>query len=1195
MTAPQCPACGALQLNLRPPGRLIIIDDTDIGRLRNLLGNDVDVDRCAGCMKQVGVVPTVFVLFPDDTLVLYAAGTLLAGTPDAVASIDWRPFLRRPDAVPHLVQYADLDALRAAVRQRLSAHVATLRPLLEAVVQGCDRKYLAEHWRDYRPAVLAALTLAVQFPGPDLHLDSVEVTDAQRAAIASHDLAPLVLPDATLPVQQHLALIILQLRVWQALCGEWTGRTLSSHGDPPVSAVATSLHDDLETYVAGGALLDCPLSLLADEDLAAGLSPYVWRALQAAVAWALGEPNPHAEQWAELFFAHETACRLGPDGVPARLAAAQLPAGFARATIDYQAAWHATSRLYATLQSDGQLGARSLPESYEIVHAIAEKAGYPRLAAAVLETALGSALDATASADEIATASADEIATAVLSHAGARTLPAVLALAGLHLDKQLPARRAETTDRVAQRLLAALGLDAEADVVAWWVNRLNRDQRFADTEQVLNDYPVPDDAPVPASTRARLWGARAAALAGRGRLDEALQVWRQIVDLLADDANRELVHWARVNLGIALASTGSPDQALSLFEDIAYGPDGYGSDPELLALMARLHVRFGSSQRAVDLLADAQRLAGAAPAAYRYAQQRAQQLVALGRDGEAIELLLAVAQHEQPHDTGALLAEAASWAMLLARDTELPAAAGARARQMPTLLAERAEQAAATGDVTNHLALLSRRAEFAQLLGAAAGPLWEHVVGQRRHHGLPDVPEELVQAARARHDAGDLAGMRQLLGAVPPALARTYGAVSDIELLVREPRSLLRPLAELAGRVFSGAGGDWPDARLIAELQRDAVGRARTAHLDRGAAAEQPDTWLSDGGPEVPPDAGALVVVEWIRTGAQSLRCVLTRTDAGQAGSAFLRLAPVDPVVLQERLNQQLADWRGNRSGDPLDHPGWRELASSMATEISRYARDGDHIVFLHNEVYANLPWHITIGARWTVSYAAGWTHLLGLLAAAPAPRRRIGICTVPRFGDPAGTVEALRASAHRAALAAVDALRSPVEQCDRHYLEKLMDSVDVALLLCHGYRPWRGEEIGLMLAHEGRLPLADAVSSAKVLADHLFSWRDCLRLKRAPRTVLSAACSSAHSYGAGLGDRLGLFNALRHAGTTAMVAPAWYVIATDVLPVLDDVTARYLGGEPLGQALRAACQEAAAHALPDWLAWSLALEGDWR
>jgi hypothetical protein len=48
------------------------------------------------------------------------------------------------------------------------------------------------------------------------------------------------------------------------------------------------------------------------------------------------------------------------------LAAAQRPASFVCATIDYQAAWHAASALYATLRSggpDGGLGVRSLPES----------------------------------------------------------------------------------------------------------------------------------------------------------------------------------------------------------------------------------------------------------------------------------------------------------------------------------------------------------------------------------------------------------------------------------------------------------------------------------------------------------------------------------------------------------------------------------------------------------------------------------------------------------------------------------------------------------------------------------------------------------------------------------------------------------------------------------------------------------------
>jgi CHAT domain-containing protein len=97
-----------------------------------------------------------------------------------------------------------------------------------------------------------------------------------------------------------------------------------------------------------------------------------------------------------------------------------------------------------------------------------------------------------------------------------------------------------------------------------------------------------------------------------------------------------------------------------------------------------------------------------------------------------------------------------------------------------------------------------------------------------------------------------------------------------------------------------------------------------------------------------------------------------------------------------------------------------------------------------------------------------------------------------------------------------------------------------------------------------------------------------------ASRTVLSAACSTAFGYGAGLGDRLGLGPALRAAGTTALVAPFWNVVAVDALAVLTETAHRYLSGTPLAEALRSAAADAVPVG-PDWMVWALALEGDFR
>jgi len=137
---------------------------------------------------------------------------------------------------------------------------------------------------------------------------------------------------------------------------------------------------------------------------------------------------------------------------------------------------------------------------------------------------------------------------------------------------------------------------------------------------------------------------------------------------------------------------------------------------------------------------------------------------------------------------------------------------------------------------------------------------------------------------------------------------------------------------------------------------------------------------------------------------------------------------------------------------------------------------------------------------------------------------------------------------------------------------------------------------MALMLAVDGELPTQHAVAAASASqVRHRYSWRDAQHISRPPAYVLSAACSTGVSLIAGLGERLGLYGALRLRGTRAVVAPAWDTVADDVLIILDDVAARYLAGEgSLARCLRLASEQAGM-SLARWRAWPLAIEGDWR
>jgi hypothetical protein len=235
-------------------------------------------------------------------------------------------------------------------------------------------------------------------------------------------------------------------------------------------------------------------------------------------------------------------------------------------------------------------------------------------------------------------------------------------------------------------------------------------------------------------------------------------------------------------------------------------------------------------------------------------------------------------------------------------------------------------------------------------------------------------------------------------------------------------------------------------------------------------------------------------------------------------------------------------------------------------------------------------------------TYVPSWS---ALLRARDAPRSAgpilIGLAMTPKYKESAENVAALEASVTRTARLAQSSsceLRPVLrEQCDQEALLRLLESVNVAKILCHGFVSAADSVVALSLAHEGRLPFGDSMSAATPSGrGHRFDWRECRRLKRSPELVVSAACSSGRSHMAGIGEHLGWFSILRGYGTRSLIAPRWDLKLLDItLPILDSALERYVRRhEPIGEALHGACLEAERRC-PRWLAWILSLEGDWR
>jgi tetratricopeptide (TPR) repeat protein len=474
--------------------------------------------------------------------------------------------------------------------------------------------------------------------------------------------------------------------VWIDLLREWTEVDSDA-------AVATTFADDLRTQVKSRVLAPAARRRLAavfDESRTAGLLPYAVAALQAVAAREYDLVNPHRSGWADLYFGMEVWLAERPGDPSPRALALRLTPDEVAGTIDYLSAWDACRRLLEPLIHDRPHGAGR----FETVERTAAALGFPHLARAVIQA---SALGARAADGSVVDAGQ------IVELAGHGDLDGALAAAYRLIEAQPVERRGELLDEVAAGLAAAFP-GRTAALAAWQAGRHAADGRFDAADRVLHAA-GDDDQPIP--VRARLLGARAAVLTGRGRDEAAAALWRRIAELVADQPDRTQWYWARVNLALVVRDQGL---AWELLYDAGYGPGGYGADADILSGLAVLAAGRDDLDTAIRLLDDAVRLANDQPAVRRRLRaQRSFLLIRRYRHEEAVAELLAAAGPMAP-DPATIVNEAIGWATLLTRDA-VPSTLTGTVQAMPAALADRAAQVLRNGDVAGHLTLLAGEAD----------------------------------------------------------------------------------------------------------------------------------------------------------------------------------------------------------------------------------------------------------------------------------------------------------------------------------------------------------------------------------------------------------------------------------------------------------------------------------------------------
>jgi tetratricopeptide (TPR) repeat protein len=1018
-----------------------------------------------------------------------------------------------------------------------------------------DPKQFSALWRRLPSSCFACSVLVLSRPLPGVHLQF-------PPGITKQDLLHIV--------------VNAQVMAWMGLCSSWTGKP-----DPD-----RSLEDELESYFAPDAMIhdagDEFLRVTEDRGTWSAEGQFCIAVLRASIRALRGKSNPEVRELADLFVLREVALTAGGDQAPDNLWTMRLSPERARQLIPYEALFDACARMI------GQHGMGAL----QAIDALGARLEHPGLAARL-------AGSVRAVVDGGRRVKAADVVRAVATTALDRGRPEAAwnAVSGM-LDVLKEGRTVESLTAVADGLLKALGDTPEtrARADAWLCAQLLRGRFVEAALNRIGNRPRKWEAEVPVYELASLWNERSNCLRAAGRREEAIPVTEAAIRLLAENRHAPSPDLRR-NLGILYQETGRQEEALAIFRELLDGADG--------ELRLQLLRSVGTTYLSLGRFADAQPyFDGAAALASGPLDHYRPQLRAAAaglkwtagdREGALAELR--DMPLDEVHDPNVLIPLASAWINASQHPDLLEPEDGERLSTLIDKLAG-AQQAALDARDMQVFVPVNRLLAILSDIGpdpVEGGELFWELLDKsaRDFEGAPD-PLALLGLAR-HHWNGDRERAKALLLELPAAVAQRFGPEQDPTLKLDSLR-ILRRLFDQLGRLAIEAG-PMEDARFLAEAQRDLFGRIAAAHA--GARAEA-TTGLRLDDAEIRRITGPAAVLEWLRT-EDGLAGIATFVGAdGALSMASLDGPGVDLDELAERIGQRLSVWHPGRKGDPFELPEWKQFAQWLQRTLEGRLPEGGQVVVVEHEDAWGLQWHVAAAPRWRASYAASWGSLLEAGAPAGIPDGPLGVAMVTKFHEAPQVLGALEESVRRTrrlAKAAGRACRARAQSaCDHKALAALLEGCAAVKILCHGYVDPADKQVALMLARDGCLPLADSVSAATPEGRrHRFGWKECAALRRAPKLVYSAACSSGQAHPGGLGERLGLFAGLRRAGTRTFVAPRWNLRPADVLPILDDALARSLiDGVPPGQALHEACAEA-AQTQPPWIAWALALEGDWR
>lgn len=1160
--------CGASMPNWPPFGPLKSTLDNNARSLAQFFQGEFDVIKCEVCGGPL-MTPSIVVSFDNYAEELLFYGPRAREHPEDIRAIEENA---KANGTIVVAKFDSPDAIREAAWRRLSPRAAlTYQALDSFLINASDVSQWEQTWPRLTSSAFAAAIVALQVGLPLFNFDE-KLAERIRRHIGEQGLRGL---------QQ------LQSRVWHSVCSKWK-----------VSAApGGSLEDDLITYVNPWAIIvgapEFFFESIESLDLESldSATQFAFEATRAELYAGLGAPNPHANRWASLYLVVEELRSTSEESRAKVLDALAVSEERARNTLDRQALAAAVSQWIAERATEGFQYSSARQDA---IQAAVTKAGHPDL---VVDAFAGARMQRVGGEDLHLEDVAQLIGFTVQEYS---SQPKELEVS-LDLIRQSlpPAIDAEELIAIIKRIEDTLTENHLArTVLRYWLGRILCMRRQPTPFlNLIGAEPESWEKDVPLPQKAVLWLWRARALRSTGQSSRALNLLKSLAEE-NELSGAKLPDHLRQNvlgdLALDYVNLGYLETALQIQRALLEEP-AVAQSPWHLRAVATTYEMLGRDQDALPLLREALS-ASTRHLEIRHALEAQLANVLMRRDEveEALKLLEGIPDNELKNPEVFIY-----WSGAWLNAPSDPSKMGDRLLSVAKTASELVQSSLAQGDTQLHMAACRMFAVISdRFVGMKNREIWELVdSGARDFEGSPD-PKALLALALSDWENRDFTNGRKKLLEFPESLVRRFADTRDVSVSARSLEQLDAKLRAVGACVVSSGVPD-SDARLVAELQRDILGRI--------AARATPDLMSGFVAPDdeeiirIAAGGRSIGVLEWV-SGTRGVHWLFTRVGAeGDVASWRLDPPALDLASLGEKVNQRLSVWQPDRAGDPFNLDGWRAFENWLVKQLDGRLPEGGRLLVIENREVAGLQWHVAAAPRWRASYAPSWSAILNARQVAISTKEGpVGLALAPKYGESAENLRAFESSVTRSeGLAATlgrelkSALR---EACDSHALAEVLAASTVAKVLCHGFVDPNEDVVSLIVAHKGALfPAHSLAMNTPDGRQHRFDWRDCRRLKSAPAVIFSAACSSGLSHHAGVGEKLGLFSALRRAGTRSFVAPRWDIVPEVVLPILDNTIERYLrDGDELGEALHSACSEVSEE-LPHWLAWSLALEGDWR